>query len=368
MIYEYKLSGPFTGHPISFIFIFMEDKLLTFRISEIKQETELAKTDILDSRNPQPVKYLPGQFLTFIINLKDQQVRRSYSISSMPGEPLAVTIQKVDNGLFSRHILRNWKVGDELISLPPMGRFSLEPQSALSRDIFCFAAGSGIIPILPQVRRLLMDEPQSIIHLIYSNSTEKRTLFLEEIAYLNERHNKLEVTLLFSDPVRQLNSRGRLSNLFTRNLVNKQLRHSPADAVFLVCGPFSYMRMLYITLVAMHFPKNNIRRENYIPEIMRSGYVSHPEFPDHKLQIEFNGKHREIMVKSGEDILTAALQNELHIPYSCRGGVCGTCAAMCKKGKVHMSINEVLTDEDIKAGWVLTCTGYPAEDHTVISF
>lgn len=79
----------------------MEEKLPTFRITEIKQETELAKTYVLDPRNPQPVKYFPGQFLTFIINMKDQQVRRSYSISSLPGESLAVTIQKVDNGLIA---------------------------------------------------------------------------------------------------------------------------------------------------------------------------------------------------------------------------------------------------------------------------
>lgn len=346
----------------------MEHKLLTFRITEIKQETELAKTYCLVPTIPQPVKYSPGQFLTFIIDMKDQQVRRSYSISSLPGEPIAVTIQKVDNGLISRHILRSWKVGDEIISLPPMGRFTLEPQTDHSRDIFCFAAGSGIIPILPQVRRLLHDEPQSIIHLIYSNSTEKRTLFLKEVADLGRSHDKLDITFLFSDPAKEVNNRGRLSNLFTRDLVNSQLMYEPDDAVFLVCGPFSYMRMLYITLVAMHFPKRHIRRENYIPEIMRSGYISYPDFPDRILQIEINGKQEAIQVMSGQDILSAALQNDINLPYSCRGGVCGTCAAICKKGRVHMTINEVLTDEDIKAGWVLTCTGYPAEDRTVISF
>ena len=69
-----------------------------------------------------------------------------------------------------------------------------------------------------------------------------------------------------------------------------------------------------------------------------------------------------------EPQLSTALSKGLKLPYSCRGGVCGTCAAICKTGKVHMSINEVLTDEDIRKGWVLTCTGYPADEGTAISF
>ena len=346
----------------------MDENLLTFRVTAIKQETPLAKSYILEEVSGRTISFIPGQFLTFIIRLGEQEVRRSYSISSLPGEPLTVTVQKVDNGLISRHILSSWREGDRLVSLPPMGRFTLEPQSARARDIFCFAAGSGIVPLLPQVRRLLKQEPQSIIHLIYSNTNEKKTLFLDEIEALEKIQPQLKVTFLFSNPAYRIQERGRLSNLYTQDLVKLLLRFEKEDAVFLICGPFTYMRMLTITLIVMHFAKENIRKENFLPEIMRAGYVSQPEFPDRDVRIEIQGKKHLLHVKSGQDILTAALSNNLTLPYSCRGGVCGTCAAICKTGKVHMSINEVLTDEDIRKGWVLTCTGYPAEEGTAISF
>ncbi|HUH32328.1 MAG TPA: 2Fe-2S iron-sulfur cluster-binding protein [Daejeonella sp.] len=346
----------------------MDNNLLLFTIAGIKQETGIAKSFELELDNGKALEFIPGQFLTFIVNLGQQEVRRSYSITSLPGEALTVTVQKVDNGLISRHILSNWKVGDTLVSLPPMGRFTLRPQRLVRRDIFCFAAGSGIIPVLPQIRNLLAEEPQSLIHLIYSNTNEKKTLFLTEIEELKKEQGQLEVTFLFSEPAYRIKERGRLSNLYTQDLVNLQLRYDRSDAVFLVCGPFTYMRMLGIALPSMHFRKENILRENFIPEIMRSGYVSQPRFPDTGISIVINGREHRVSVNSGQDILTAALQQGLNLPYSCRGGVCGSCAAICKRGKVFMSINEVLTDEDIKAGWVLTCTGYPAEESTAIAF
>lgn len=49
-------------------------------------------------------------------------------------------------------------------------------------------------------------------------------------------------------------------------------------------------------------------------------------------------------------------------------GVCGNCAAICKSGKVYMGLNEVLTSNDLQQGWVLTCTGYPETENTVIRF
>ncbi|MBS1562920.1 MAG: 2Fe-2S iron-sulfur cluster binding domain-containing protein, partial [Bacteroidetes bacterium] len=47
------------------------------------------------------------------------------------------------------------------------------------------------------------------------------------------------------------------------------------------------------------------------------------------------------------------------LPYSCEAGRCGSCAATCTKGKVWMSYNEVLLDEELAKGRILTCTGYP---------
>ncbi len=341
---------------------------LQFRIVSVRTETEVAKTYELEEVNGQQPSFLPGQFLTFIIRTEKQELRRSYSIVSLPGEPLRITVKKVVNGLISRYILQHWHTGDVVTALPPAGRFTVFPQRAVPRDIFCFAAGSGIIPILPQLRFLLPEEPQSNFRLIYSNHNEADALFLQEIGTLQTTYPHFTVNYLFSDPVRRHHEQGHLSNLSAETLVNRELKHRREDAVFLICGPFSYMRMLIFTLGLMHIPRENIRKENYLPEVMRSGTAQEPVYPDRKVLIGIGDEERNIDVHSGETILRAALRQGLQPPYSCEGGVCGLCAARCVHGKVHMSINEVLTGQELTEGWVLTCTGFPAEDGTYILY
>lgn len=348
--------------------VLQQDKSLSFRIISVKPETALAKTYSLEPLSGEPLSYKPGQFLTFIIRTEKQELRRSYSILSLPGEPLKITVKKVENGAISRFILQYWKPGAIVTSLPPAGRFTLEAQQHIARDIFCFAAGSGIIPILPQIRNLLQKEPQSSIHLIYSNRNEDDALFLDDIEALAAQHSSLKLTTLFSAPLRRLSEQGHLSNISAEAYVRRELRYSKENAVFLLCGPFTYIRMLRITLGFMHFKQENILKENYVPELMRAGNVHHPSFPDRNVFIQLYNQRYKINVQSGEDILTAALAQGLALPYSCRGGVCGNCTAICKEGKVYMSINEVLTENDLKEGWVLTCTGFPEEDNTVIEF
>jgi len=346
----------------------LTEKLLQLRIVSVNQESPVCKTYQLELLNRANLIFKPGQFLTFIIRTEKQELRRSYSILSLPGEPLKITVKKVDNGLISRYILQNWQEGELIRALPPAGWFTLEPQKKVNRDIFCFAAGSGIIPILPQIRMLIVKEPQSIIHLIYSNHNEQDALFLSEIESLAGRYAALNLIPLFSDPLRRKADQGRLSNLSTELLVRKILKYDKQDAVFLLCGPFAYMRMLNFTIGLMHFRKENIRRENFLPQVIYTSEASHPMFPGRNVSLEIYGKAYTLNVSSGQNILDAALRDGIDLPYSCKGGVCGTCACICRSGKVFMSINEVLSDNDLVQGWVLTCTGYPEADNTSLIF
>jgi ring-1,2-phenylacetyl-CoA epoxidase subunit PaaE len=67
-----------------------------------------------------------------------------------------------------------------------------------------------------------------------------------------------------------------------------------------------------------------------------------------------------------DTILQAAKRIKLILPYSCETGKCGTCAAFCTSGKVWHSNNEVLTDQDLAKGLILTCTGHPQSNDLVL--
>ena len=67
-------------------------------------------------------------------------------------------------------------------------------------------------------------------------------------------------------------------------------------------------------------------------------------------------------------VLELALENDIDAPYSCQGGVCSTCLARVVKGCVTMDNNQILTDEEVEEGLVLTCQSRISSSHIEISY
>lgn len=351
----------------------MNDLYIQLRITAIIPETPDTFTYQFEEVNGKPVVYQAGQFLTFLIILQGKEIRRSYSLSSTPGIDLypSVTIKRIMNGEVSRHIIRHWKVGDVVTSLLPSGRFTLESMPDTQRDLFLIGAGSGITPLFSMLKHALKTETAAHITLLYSNRNKENTIFYQQILGLEKQHpERLTILWLFSDPEETAVAFRRMSNSLLEMIAPRHLKYAPELAQFFICGPTEYMRMVQFTLVFLGFNPSHIHKENFV--VNTEAKIARIQIPQDtgikRVLLNMKGKEQVLEVPGNESILHAALRQDVHLPYSCKGGVCGSCIAKCTSGKVWMSVNEVLTDKELSQGLILTCTGYAQSNEVTLEW
>jgi ferredoxin-NADP reductase len=336
--------------------------MLQLKIEAIKWESPDTATFFLKDTRGGKLHYQAGQFITLIFSHHDQEIRRSYSLSSSPDEKLAaITVKRIANGEISRFMLTKMKPGDRVRAVEPAGKFTIG-DAEQKKDIFLFAAGSGIAPVLSQLKYALSRAGLSRFTLIYSNQNANSILFRDQLdALMLAYPQRLKVIHLLS------NQGNRLNNVLVERLVTQNMHFGLPGAAFLLCGPFAYMRMIRLTLTFMGARPAQIRKENFVVETIAVS-ASEINYPPGRIKLRFRGELHDIQVGENQSILQAALQNNVPLPYSCRAGMCSACMAICKTGRVAMAENDVLTEEDLAGGWVLTCTGHPVGDDVLLTF
>ncbi len=334
-------------------------------IKEIIKETANAVSITFDV--PEKLKnefqFKAGQYITIKKELNGKEVRRAYSICSDPNtDILKVAVKAVDGGTFSIYATKSLHAGDKLEVSKPEGRFVLEPKSG--KNYLAIAAGSGITPIMAMLKASLHDD--STFTLIYGNKSAEDTIFKERLEVLKKMYStRLNVHYIFS----RKETKGELFGRCDAGNINYILKNNYKDVSFdqaFLCGPERMIRDLTEAL------KSSIAEENIYYELFSVPVTANErnDIPDGntKITIMLDDEETTFVMSQKKTILNAALNNDLDAPYSCQGGICSSCLGRVTEGAVTMEKNEILTDDEIEEGLILTCQAHPTTPIIKIDF
>lgn len=323
--------------------------------------------------------YKQGQYLTLQSEVDGEQVRRSYSIcSGVNDEAMQVAIKRVEGGLFSNFANDALKAGDTLEVMPPQGGFYTELDPGASRKYLFISAGSGITPVISNIKSILGEEPQSSVTLLFGNQRTNTIMFRETLSFLkNQYMNRFHwVNILSREDQGSDVLNGRLDNRKGGELGQQLVDLSSFDEYF-ICGPESMISEVSRGLRSVGAKEDNIHYELFASsaEDARAVVEKH-----HARAKEYGGKTSEVTVvmdgrsisfdltADGENVLDAGMNQGMDLPYSCKGGVCSTCKAKLVEGKVDMDITHGLEAGELDAGFILTCQAHPISDKVVVDF
>jgi ferredoxin len=77
------------------------------------------------------------------------------------------------------------------------------------------------------------------------------------------------------------------------------------------------------------------------------------------------GLNRTVDCADDQTIYDAAADQDIDLPISCRAGSCSSCAGKLVSGSVNQDDQAFLDEDQIAAGFLLTCVAYPTADCTV---
>jgi ferredoxin-NADP reductase len=155
---------------------------LAATVAATSEETPRVRTLVLDVA--EWGGHRAGQHLDVRLTAEDgYQAQRSYSIASAPGDPLEITVERLEDGEVSPYLVDDVGDGDVFEVRGPIGGYFVwdgdEPEPVL-----LVAGGSGVVPLMAMARHRARVGSTAPMRLLYSSRTWEDVIYREELGTL----------------------------------------------------------------------------------------------------------------------------------------------------------------------------------------
>lgn len=326
----------------------------------------------------------PGQHLTVRATIGGEDARRSYSCCISRGRAretgeVRVASATVPGGLMSTWLGEHVQPGDTLQVMTPMGSFTCPTEPTAAKHHVGIAAGSGITPVLSLLTTVLEEEPQSRVTLVFGNRRTDTVMFLEELMDLKNRfpHRFTLLNVLSREPQEAELLTGRLDRDKVEALMASFVPVDDVDEWYL-CGPFGMVETVQQVLAERGADAEHVHHEIFhvdgdgapVTDPDEAAAPRDPGAPPEAVAtVTLDGRTTTVpMPSAAETILAATLRERPDAPFSCTGGVCGTCRAKVVEGEVRMERNYALEPDEVERGYRLMCQSHPVTDQVTIDY
>lgn len=336
------------------------------KVTKIIQETPSTNSIYLHPEENETFR--PGQFITLLLNIDGEKIKRSYSFSSAPHEDWRLTIKKVDGGKASNYLHDQLSEGDTIYYEGPEGLFHFENSDKIDQFVL-LAAGSGITPIMSMLKSELA-KTEKPVSLFYGNKNLKESIFLHQLNDWVEDNDNFDLRLFLSRPglkqvlfsKKQPYFKGRISSDHILGWLKSQ-KWDLNKTAFYICGPGEMNAQMKLILSGAGVPDENIKMEYFTSLSEDTSIIG-----TSKIKFKLMGVEQEVEINRGQAILDGLLDAGFDPPYSCTSGTCCTCMAHLTKGEVKMERADALSNREQKQGFILTCQARPLSEEVELSY
>jgi ferredoxin-NADP reductase len=225
-------------------------------VTSVTQETDAVRT--IGLAVPSWPGHRAGQHLDVRLTAEDgYTAERSYSIATADGEPVAITVERLEDGEVSPYLTEELRAGDQLELRGPIGRWFVWDTSD-GGPLLLVAGGSGVVPLRAILRHRQRSDSDIPARLLYSSRTVGDVIYHGE---LDQYRDGAEViyTLTRSQPPGWAGYSGRVDAAMLARTAWPASQHPLA----FVCGPTRFVETVAGQLVALGYPPGRVKTERF---------------------------------------------------------------------------------------------------------